>query len=408
MCDKSRSGLNTRNMEAQRTRSSAEKRGAIQRKRRVLAIRAFAFSLCAPLRSLRLISLSLVAHCLLLALLPLSSFAQDQTQKEATIRLDTDLVTVDVSVSDRGGNRAVKGLKQSDFTIFEDGVRQKIDSFSAIDTPFNLVLLVDTSGSTRADVELMRRAAARFLDEVRPQDRVALVQFNREVELLADLTGDRQKIENALAQLKPGTGTSFYDALQLTLDEVFKNVTGRKAVIALTDGVDSFGFTTYDQILPALEAARISFYFLELDTEGFTESGMMRDCKDEQHFEFSAKQLKKYVKEILKGGSQLDYYRHCLIARADRMQINRRLYEAARSELREIAAKTGGRVYAVKDVKQLEPAYAQIAAELHTIYTLAYYPTNEKRDGRWRSLKVDLAPVGLTAQTRTGYRAPRN
>jgi VWFA-related protein len=323
-----------------------------------------------------------------------------------TIRLDTDLVSVDVIVTDRDGNRGSALLKVSDFAVYEDGVRQKISSFSATDVPFNLVLLLDTSGSAREEVGLMRRAARRFLDELRPQDRVAIIQFNGEVELLKDLTSDRARLEEALQLLDPGSGTSFYDSLKLTIDEVFKKVEGRKAIVALTDGVDSYGYTTFDQILPALERSNILTYFLELDTEAFTQAGMTRDCSDENHFEFSRKQLKKYFAEYGSDAVLTEHQPHCLLSRTERMQINRRLYESARRELREMADKTGGRVYPVKDLRQLEPAYSQIAAELRTYYSIAYYPTNEKRNGKWRTLRVMINRPGLVARTRPGYRAP--
>ncbi len=354
-----------------------------------------------------------LAVWLLILLSPMT--AQDKQDKQdkqnkkdemETIRIDTDLVSVDVLVTDRAGASSDAVLKASDFSVYEDGVRQKITSFSATDVPFNLVLLIDTSGSTRDDVGLMRRAARRFLDELRPQDRIAVIQFNRQVELLEDLTSDRAKIEESLNLLKPGTGTSFYDALQLTIDEVFKKVEGRKAVIALTDGVDSFGYSTFDQILPLLERSNASVYFLELDTEEFTGAGMTRDCANENHFEFSRKQLKKYRKEYAKDALELEVQTHCLLSRTERMQINRRLYESARRELREMANKTGGRVYPVKDAKELEPAYAQIAAELRTQYSIAYYPSNEKHDGKWRALRVVINRPGFVARTRPGYRAP--
>ena len=366
---------------------------------------------CHPFRRDRLRPL-LLAFLLLVAAHPLAAQEPEKQEKKeeqiGTIRLDTDFVSIDVGVSDRAGNRSIAGLRAEDFVVYEDGVRQKIAAFSAGDVPFNLVLLMDTSGSTREDLETMRRAARRFLDELRPQDRVAVVQFNREVELLKDLTADREKIEEALDQLKPGTGTSFYDALLLTIDEVFKGVSGRRAIVALTDGVDSFGFTTYPQILAKLEAAGASAYFLELDTEAFTEAGMMRDCQQRNHFEFSRKQLTKYRAEYAKGAMEVDYSAHCRIPSLDRMQINKRLYESARRELRDLATKTGGRVYPVKDLKQLEPAYSQIAAELHTLYSLAYYPTNERHDGKWRRLRVELKRTGFEAHTRPGYRAPRD
>jgi Ca-activated chloride channel homolog len=297
-------------------------------------------------------------------------------------------------------------LNASDFVIYEDGVRQAINSFSATDAPFNLVLLIDTSGSASHEIELMRRAALRFLDELRPRDRVAVIQFSKEVELLKDLTSERAEIEEALRLLKPGTGTSFYDSLKLAIDEVFKEVEGRKAVVVLSDGVDSFGYTTFEQILTEIESSNVLTYFLELDTEEFTQAGMARDCSDESHFEFSRKQFKKYLTEYGKGAVMSENQPHCLLSRLERMQVNRRLYESARRELREMADKTGGRVYPVKDLQQLEPAYSQIAAELRTYYSMSYYPTNEKHNGKWRTLRVKVNRPGFVAKTRPGYRAP--
>ncbi|MGH9769068.1 MAG: VWA domain-containing protein [Blastocatellia bacterium] len=331
---------------------------------------------------------------------------QDKKDEMETIRLDTDLVSVDVIVTDRNGNRSSMGLKASDFAVHEDGVRQTISSFSATDVPFNLVLLLDTSGSTRDEIGLMRRAALRFLDELRPQDRIAVIQFNGQVELLEDLTSDRAKIEEALQLLKPGSGTSFYDSLKLTVSEVFKEVEGRKAIVALTDGVDSYGYTTFEQILPSFERSNILTYFLELDTEEFTQTRMTLECSNNSHFEFSRKQLKKYVGEYGRDAVMTENQPHCLLSRLERMQVNRRLYESARRELREMANKTGGRVYPVKDLQQLEPAYAQIAAELRTQYSIAYYPKNEKHDGKWRTLRVTVNRPGFAARTRPGYRAP--
>ena len=331
---------------------------------------------------------------------------QDKQPEIGTIRLNTDLVTVDAIVTDRDGNRISGVLKASDFVIYEDGVRQTINSFSATDAPFNLVLLLDTSGSASNEIELMRRAVIRFLDELRPRDRVAIIQFSKEVELLKELTSERAEIEEALRLLKPGSGTSFYDSLKLAIDEVFKDVEGRKAVVALSDGVDSFGYTTFEQILTEIESSNILTYFLELDTEEFTQAGMTRDCSDERHFEFSRKQFKKYLTEYGKGEVMSENQPHCRLSRLERMQVNRRLYESARRELREMADKTAGRVYPVKDLQQLEPAYSQIAAELRTYYSMSYYPTNEKRNGKWRTLRVKVNHPGFVVKTRPGYRAP--
>ncbi|MCI0663031.1 MAG: VWA domain-containing protein [Acidobacteria bacterium] len=335
---------------------------------------------------------------------------QDKQEKKdetvETIRLDTDLVSIDVTVKDKSGKRGAAGLRAEDFVILEDGVRQKITNFSASDVPFNLTLLIDTSGSTTDDLLNIRRAARRFLEELRPDDRIAVVQFNRDVDLMQELTSNRSQIDLALSRFKPGGGTSFYDAFNLVLEDVFKKVEGRKAIVALTDGVDSVGFNTFDQILPELEKSGTIVYILELDTEVYTEARMLRDCTDSTHFEFSPKQLQKYLKDHVQGGNEEDFQSHCSLGRMERMQINRKLYQSARKELREMANKTGGRLYQVKDLGKLEPVYSEIAGEIRTQYSLGYYPTNEKHDGKWRTLRVEVRRPGYVGQTRPGYRAP--
>jgi Ca-activated chloride channel family protein len=332
---------------------------------------------------------------------------EQKEEQETTIRFDTDLVSVDITVTDRKGNRTVTGLKASDFVIYEDGVRQKISNFSTADVPFSLALMIDTSASTRDELPLIRSSARRFIDDLRLQDRIALVQFNKEIEITTPLTSDRFKLETGLNRLRLGSGTSFYDAMQSAIRDALK-VAGRKAIVVLTDGVDSFGTSTFDQVMPELERAGASVYFLELNTESFTEAGMVRACTDREHFRFSAKQLKKYVKEYLPGGDEADYENHCSLSALERIQINGRLFQSARRELREIARRTGGRVYQIKGLSDLEPAYKQIAAELGTQYSLAYYPTNEKHDGKWRTLRVEIKRPGLAVQSKPGYRAPKD
>lgn len=323
-------------------------------------------------------------------------------------RMDTDLVSIDVLVTDRNGLHYGAKLKPEDFVVYEDGVRQKISNFSTTEVPFNLALLLDTSGSTRDELSLMQQAARRFLDELRQQDRVAILQFNQQVELIKDLTADRSKLEKALNQLTGGSGTSFYDALQLAIEDVLRKATGRKAIIVLTDGVDSYGVGTYDKLLPQLEQAGASLYFLKLDTEEYTKARMLRDCRDSSHFKFSHKQLKKYFDEFIKGGDLAQYEDHCKLERMEKIQINRRLYEAADEELNELSSKTGGHVYPVESLQQLAPAFTQIASELRTQYSLAYYPSNEKHDGKWRTLRIDIKKPGLHVRARPGYRAPLN
>jgi Ca-activated chloride channel family protein len=335
-----------------------------------------------------------------------SAHSPDKPTKEdgSTIRVDTDLVSIEAAVTDKRGANA-GALDANDFVIYEDGVAQRISNFATADVPFNVVIVIDTSGSTRDDVILMKRAARRFLNELRPGDRVAVVAFNESIQLLTHLTSDHNRVERALALLEPGSGTAFYDALHLTVEAVLGKVQGRKAIVVLTDGVDSYGSYTYERLRPELEKASTAAYFLELNTENFTEAGLLRSCSDRSHFRFSNKQLRKYYQglETTRAEQPTD---HCLLSTDERRKINQRLYEMAHTEMGQLADRTGGRVVPVKDIQQLEPAYAQIAAELRTQYSLGYYPSNDAHDGKWRSLRVEIKRPGLIARAKPGYRAP--
>ncbi|MCW5968784.1 MAG: VWA domain-containing protein [Blastocatellales bacterium] len=332
--------------------------------------------------------------------------SEPQDDRIATIRIDTNLVLFDVKVVNSRGGGAVRGLKAEDFAVYEDGVKQQISIFSASEAPLSLALVLDTSGSTQSEVSLIRRAARRFLEQLRPQDRVAVLGFHQDVELLADLTSDRRRLERALGQIEGGSGTSFYDALALTAQDVLKRADGRKAIVVLTDGVDSFGVYTYTHVLPILEKSRSSAYFLELDTLEFTESRLLRECSERGHFRLSAKQLRKYVEKFRPREGPRFYSDWCLLSREQKREVNRRLYELAAEELREMAARTGGRVYPVGALNDQDRFYAQLAEELRAQYSIGYYPSNEKHDGKWRELRVEMRNGDWAAETRPGYRAP--
>jgi VWFA-related protein len=339
-----------------------------------------------------------------------SASVQAQTDRDP-IRIETDLVSINVKVrttQQQSSPAELPRLRADDFIVLEDGVRQKIVSFTTATAPLNLVLLIDTSGSTRQDLDLIRSAARRFLDALQSNDRLAIVQFNREVELVRELTAERERLENGLNLLESGTGTSFYDALQLTIEDVLGKIEGRKVIVALTDGVDSYGYQTWEKVLPMVETSGATIHILKLDTESFTRAGMIRDCREKNHFEFSTKQLRKYRNEYGESGSQGTSEPHCRLSQTERAEINRRLYQSAQRELELLATRTAGQVFPVERLSQLEEAYLQIATALRNVYTLSYYPTNDRHDGRWRRLQVEIRRrglPGLSASTRPGYRA---
>src|SRR5205085_4759550 len=168
------------------------------------------------------------------------------------VRVETQLVPVPVVVRDRAG-RPVMNLRAENFTIYEDNQPQRVATFATADAPFEVALLLDTSGSTRADVTLIRRAANAFIEALRPGDRVAVLSFNTSaegteklatVEVQSYLTDDREALRGAVENIGASNGTPYYDALERVAKDIFRDppkaeLRGRRALVALTDGVDS-------------------------------------------------------------------------------------------------------------------------------------------------------------------------
>ena len=355
---------------------------------------------------------------ILLILVPQFSAPARESQsrdQDEPIRLKSDLVTVSASVIDPGG-RAIKSLKPDDFTIYEDGVRQKIAHFAATEEPFTLLLLLDLSGSTRDDISLMKRAARNFLGELRFDDRVGVIVFSREVEMISEFTDPRADVSTAIDRVATpegdeahrfttNTGTSFYDALYLAVEESpLKQTEGRKAIVCMSDGVDSTSKMKFADIMPLAETSGASIYFLELNTEEPTLQGLLKPKSDPNYLNFSQSQIDRYYAEYAPESFQRFRPRTALSPETTR-EINTGLYALSRRELRALGEHTGGRVYAVKSLSDLAGVYKQVADDLHSQYSIAYYPSNNNHDGRWRSIKVETRAQNATVRARSGYRA---
>jgi VWFA-related protein len=339
--------------------------------------------------------------------------AQDQQSQDQDepIRLKTDLVTVSASVT---GASAIKSLTADDFVIYEDGVRQKIAHFAATEEPFTLLLLLDISGSTRDDVALMKRAARNFLGELRFDDRVGVIVFSREVEMIAEFTDPRAKVATAIDGIATtsgeeghiftsNTGTSFYDSLFLAVEESpLKKVEGRKAIVCLSDGVDSTSKMKFKDVAPLAEKSEASVYFLEMNTETATLQGLLKPKIDAGYLNFSQKQIDRYYAEYEPESLQRFRPRETLSPETIR-EINAGLYKLSRRELRLLAERTGGRVYAVKLLSDLNGVYKQVADDLRSQYSIGYYPSNKSRDGQWRTIRVDTRVRDATVRARSGY-----
>jgi VWFA-related protein len=341
--------------------------------------------------------------------------AQSRDQDEP-IRLKSDLVSVTASVTDSSG-RAIKSLKAEDFVIYEDGARQKIAHFTATEAPFTLLLLLDLSGSTHDDIDLMKRAAKNFLAELRFDDRVGVIAFSREVEMIAELTDPRAEVSTAIDRIttaagedgyrfSSNTGTSFYDALYLAVEESpLKQAEGRKAIVCMSDGVDSSSKMKFKDIVPLVEKSGASIYFLELNTEAATLEGLLKPKTDPDYINFSQSQVDRYYEEH--DPHSADRFRpRSILSPATVRDINAGLYSISRREIRTVAERTGGRVFPVQTLSDLNTVYKRLADDLHSQYSIGYYPSNGVHDGRWRTIRVETRERSTTVHARSGYRAP--
>lgn len=338
------------------------------------------------------------------------------------VRVDTQLVSVPAVVTDATG-RPVSGLKAENFRLIEDGQPQTIANFGTTETPFEIALLLDTSGSTRDDVALIRSAANSFIEALRPGDRVGIVSFNTAqtvnqpiaaVEVLAPLTGDRGELRNAIENLGASSGTPYYDALQRVVDSIFRDppgddVRGRRAVVALTDGVDSASNSDFGNAKNALARAGVACYFVQINTEDFVEDRLMKDCQDDGQLSLSQRQIERYRRIFVPAAKAENFNDFCRMGPFERMSISRELYNLARREMNDLASLSGGRSFQAATLADARAAFARVAADIGTQYSLGYYPTNKARDGKFRAIKLEVKGVKEKAQIRArdGYYAPK-
>jgi VWFA-related protein len=289
---------------------------------------------------------------------------------EGVIKLESALVNLNVSATDRQG-RSLTNLKKEDFEVWENGEPQKIEFFAPQAAPFNLVLLLDLSGSIYDKIEVVKSAALHFLDVIGPQDKVAVVTFTREVKVLSQLTANRDLLRKRIKAIeRPEGGTAFYEALWFTLVDTLRGTQGqRNAIVVMTDGVDNSlerfnpapTRVSFDRLLKLLGMSDVIVFPVYLDTE--------------------------YEEVFMRGNSTSE------------------AYAIARARLQKIAEITGGQVFQAKEANDLAGVYSQVAAALRTLYSVGYYPTNSARDGTFRRVDVRINRPDAVARTRKGYYA---
>ncbi|HEX6622118.1 MAG TPA: VWA domain-containing protein [Pyrinomonadaceae bacterium] len=310
-------------------------------------------------------------------------------------RVESNLVLLNVGVADQRG-RAITDLSRADFVVYEDGVRQNITSFEPTTAPFSLVLLLDMSGSTLNFRPTLKQSAIRFLDALAPDDRVAVVAFWREtkkkgdnrLEVLADFTNDRKEISFAITRAEGSGQTNLYEGLRFALRQLAREGQRRKAVVVLTDGKDT---ELEDVDRKAAAAARTGEDALAaVKPEASTQLRAVLDAADRQG-------VTVYPLALPSG----DIKR---IADPTPQQVA--IFAGARARLQSLADNTGGRLHAINRLEDLGRLYAEVAAELRTLYSIAYQSSStRRRDGSWRAVNIEVTRAQLIARSRPGYYA---
>jgi VWFA-related protein len=234
------------------------------------------------------------------------------------------------------------------------------------------------------------------------------------VEVLSKLNGDRKALRRAIESLGSSNGTPFYDALERITEEVFnesprEEVRGRRAIVALTDGVDSTSASDFAEARAKVIRSDVACYFIQVNTEDFVEDRLLKDCQDDGRLTLSPKQLERYQKIFVPRAKPDDYIDFCKMGQFQRMQISRDLYNLARREMDDLAKASGGRNFTASTLQDARVAFAHVATEIGTQYSLGYYPTNKARDGKFRTIRVEVRGAAGKPQVRAreGYYAPK-
>ena len=306
--------------------------------------------------------------------------SRSSSEPDEVLKIDTREVLLPVTVRDRSG-QFVPNLKVTDFSIYEENSLQPITSFSLKQLPVHVVLLIDTSSSVTRELEDFKQAATNFAARLDPNDQLSLIKFDDKVELVMDWTTNRNALRRALNRLTTGMFTNFNDALWLSARDQLNRITGRKAIIVLTDGIDSGrGHKTQEQALRAL---------LEAETPIYAVSKTAIQRSTEQ------REMESYGNPVSPANR----------IRADGLKLSLATLEQSEQWLTKLTAETGGRLFLPRSFDELSAVYQQVADELRSQYVIYYTPQNTTRDGRYRSVRVQAKCKDCHATSRLGYYA---
>jgi VWFA-related protein len=328
----------------------------------------------------------IILACAALLCLSATAFAQQQ-EPDDTIRVESNLVQLNVGVADHKGH-AVTDLTQNDFTIYEDGVKQSIAHFEPVSSPFSLVLLLDVSGSTLDFRQSLKQSALRFIDALGPDDRVEVVAFNEKIETLQHFTADRKKIAFAITRAE-GRGTTYlYRALDFSLKELEKEKDKRrKAIVVLTDGLDTEMSDLDRQTTSQAKSDDEAVALVKPESAGALRAVL--DASDRQGVTI-------YPLALPSGDAP----------KSPLTPQQAAIFSAARTRMQALADRTGGRLHEIHRLEEIGRLYAEVAADMRTLYSIAYQSSNARaHDGKWRTINIEVSRADTIARSRPGYYA---
>ncbi len=309
-----------------------------------------------------------------------------------TIRAQVNMVSLPVVVTTREGRR-ITDLKQEDFRVFEDGVEQSIAGFRGTDEPVSIALAIDTSGSTEEQLGRMQNAAIEFCTSLHPDDSVAVLSFAEDVRLQGGFSIDPNRNAYAIKKTRPGGCTVIYEAVYLAMEEVLKPVQERKSLVLFSDGVDTCSRKASEkETLEQAKEADTTIYCVYYNTE-------------EDNFYRPRRSTAGGVGGV--GGIGYPPMGGPPMGGPGGYGSYGDDYRRGHNYLTRLAEYSGGLVLDALSMQDLGPAFDQIARELSSQYSIGYYSTNTKEDGKFRKVQVKLKKPDLVARTRMGYYAPK-
>jgi len=316
---------------------------------------------------------------------PVLKKKEEEIKPGDVISVNTSEVMLPVTVRDSNG-RLVKDLTRTDFHVFEDGREQPLSDLALRQVPVDIVLMVDASSSVTSNLDDFRRAVEGFAGRLSPDDRISLIKFDDRVELLQDWTQSKFQLHRALNRIQAGMFTRFNDALLLAAREQFVSTKSRRAVIVLTDGIDSGRGSAFEVALQGLLQSQVTVYVVS-NTE------MERAAK------------KAELDSMAQGTeSELRFNQ----IKIDDLREGLKVIDLSEERLDQLTAATGGRLYKPKSFDALDATYAEVADELRHQYSLYYTPLNRERDGSFRRVLVETDIKTYHATTRIGYFSRRD